>query len=105
MHHPGAQTKLAYLYSTGQGVQQSNFEALKWWQMAANQGDADAQYNLGVLYRDGIGVESDSEVSLKWFHQAAANGDQVSAGIVAEYQRTGILMKTFGTDVVQGRIE
>ena len=84
LHHPGAQNKLAFLYSKGQGVRQSDFEAFKLWQLAANQGDADAQYNLGVMYRDGLGVEPDPEASLRWFREAASNGDPVSAGIVAE---------------------
>jgi uncharacterized protein len=31
-------------------------EALKWLQMAAEAGDADAQCNLGVHYHEGLGV-------------------------------------------------
>jgi len=84
MGHPGAQNKLAFLYSSGQGVRQSDFEALKWWQAAANQGDADAQYNLGVAFRDGLGVTPNPRTSLQWFREAASNGDPVSAGIVAQ---------------------
>ena len=84
LHHPGAQNKLAFLYSEGQGVRQSDFEAFKWWQLAANQGDADAQYNLGVMYRDGLGVEPDAEKAMSWFREAAANGDPVSIGILSQ---------------------
>ena len=84
MGHPGAQNKLAFLYSSGQGVRQSDFEALKWWQAAANQGDADAQDNLGVAFRDGLGVTPNPRTSLQWFREAASNGDPVSAGIVAQ---------------------
>jgi len=86
MNHPSAQNKLGFLYSSGQGVRQSDFEAFKWWQMAANQGDADAQYNLGVMYRDGLGVESDAEKSMQWFREAASNGDPISSGIIAKYE-------------------
>jgi len=87
--HPGAQTKLGFLYGAGQGVQQSDFEALKWTHMAANQGDVDAQYNLAVMYRDGQGVVADSEMALKWFREAANNGDQVSADVMANYEKYG----------------
>jgi len=100
LHHPGAQNKLAYLYSTGQGVRQSHFEALKWWQMAANQGDADAQYNLGVIYRDGVGVEPNANESLKWFREAAANGDLLSVSVIENYQQTGSMLAIDGSRLV-----
>jgi TPR repeat protein len=31
------------MYSTGQGVPQDNKTAVKWWKLAAEQGDAEAQ--------------------------------------------------------------
>jgi len=99
LQHPGAQSKLAFLYSTGQGVKQSTFEALKWWQMAANQGDADAQYNLGVAYRDGLGVQPDADLSIKWFREAAANGNYLSAAAVENYEQTGSLLTVHGTRI------
>jgi hypothetical protein len=98
MNHAGAQTKLGYLYSAGQGVPQSDFESLKWFRMAANQGDPDAQYNLGVMYRDGLGVAPDPELSLQWFREAAANGDPVSAGVVAELERSENVVQLPGAD-------
>ncbi len=90
--HAGAQLKLGFLYLSGTGVKQSEFEAFKWLQMSANQGNADAQYNLGVMYRDGLGVEANADRALQWFHEAAAKGDEVSAGIIAEYEKTGKLI-------------
>jgi TPR repeat protein len=30
-------------------------KALKWWHMAAINGDAAAQFNLGALYANGLG--------------------------------------------------
>jgi len=91
LNHPGAQSKLGYLFLIGQGVPANTFEATKWLQMAARQGDADAQYNLAVMYRDGIGVDTDPDLAIQWFREAAANGDSVSAEVVAEYQRQGVL--------------
>ena len=36
-----AQTKLGWMYLNGRGVPQDNLEALKWFQKADAQGDAD----------------------------------------------------------------
>ncbi|MEJ8566872.1 hypothetical protein [Elongatibacter sediminis] len=91
LNHAGAQSKLGYLYLIGQGVPQDDFEAFKWLRMAAAASDADAQYNLGVMYRDGRGVPPEPGRALQWFSEAAANGDPVSAAIVEEYRRSGVL--------------
>jgi TPR repeat protein len=48
--------------------------ALKWYQLAANQGDSDAQYNLGVLYDEGNGTAQDYKTALKWYQLAADQG-------------------------------
>ena len=37
-------------YHEGSGVEQSDAEAVKWYRLAADQGDAYAQNNLGVMY-------------------------------------------------------
>ena len=37
-------------YDNGEGLEQDFKEAVKWYQKAADQGDADAQYNLGSRY-------------------------------------------------------
>jgi Sel1 repeat len=44
-----AEYYLGAMYLTGAGVEQSFEAAAKWFQKAADQNDADAQYNLGVL--------------------------------------------------------
>ncbi len=42
--------------------------------IAADQGNADAQYNLGVLYYKGYGVEQNYEEAMKWYLKAANQG-------------------------------
>ena len=37
----------------GDGAPQDYKEAVKWYRLAAEQGDANAQYNLGVMYDNG----------------------------------------------------
>ena len=38
------------MYQNGRGVPQDDAEAAKWFRLAAEQGDAEAQHNLGVMY-------------------------------------------------------
>ncbi len=45
--------------------------AVKEWQQAADQGDADAQYSLGFMYRKGQGIPQDYAEAVKWFRKAA----------------------------------
>ena len=50
-------------------------EAARWFRLAADQGDADAQHNLGVMYyADGEGVLQDNVTAHMWFNIAGANG-------------------------------
>jgi TPR repeat protein len=63
------------LYANGQGVPQDYKEAIKWYRLAAEQGDSDAQGNLGVFYEKGQGVPQDYEEAVKWFRLAANQGD------------------------------
>ena len=44
------------MYATGEGVPQDDAEAVRWFRLAAEQGDARAQFNLGVRYDTGEGV-------------------------------------------------
>ena len=42
--------------------------------LAAEQGDAGAQYNLGVIYDNGRGVAQDDKEAARWFGLAAKQG-------------------------------
>ena len=56
--------------------------------MAANQGDAAAQYNLGVCYYNGEGVTKDIKEAARLFKLAADQGDaraQCYLGVCYEY--------------------
>ena len=46
----------------------------EWTPLAAEQGDAEAQFNLGHMYRKGQGVRQDDKTALKWFRLAAEQG-------------------------------
>ena len=46
-------------------------ESIKWFRLAAEQGDELASYNLGKAYRFGVGVEKDEKVAVEYFLEAA----------------------------------
>ena len=62
------------MYDKGQGVPQSDKEAVQWFKKAAEQGYADAQYNLGCMYANGRGVPQSDKEAAKWLHKAADQG-------------------------------
>ncbi|MFZ7275211.1 tetratricopeptide repeat protein [Avibacterium avium] len=51
------------------------FQAFKWYQKAAEQGLAKAQFNLGHMYYNGQGVKQDYFQAFKWTQKAAEQGD------------------------------
>jgi TPR repeat protein len=53
-------------------------EALKWFELAAEAGDANSLAQIGQLYEEGLGVEKDEGTALKYYRKAAEKGD--SAG-------------------------
>ena len=50
-------------------------EAVKWYRLAAAQGDAHSQFQLGASYTGGRGVPRDDAEAVKWYRLAAAQGD------------------------------
>ena len=53
------------MYYNGKGVPQDYKTAVKWYTLAAEQGNADAQVNLGDMYRKGDGVQQDYKTAMK----------------------------------------
>ena len=47
---------------------------MKWFKLAAEQGNASAQYNLGVMYFNGQGGPQNDETAVKWWRLAAKQG-------------------------------
>jgi hypothetical protein len=45
---------------------------MRWYRLAADQGQADAQRNLGVMYAEGEGVPKDDVQAHLWFDLAAS---------------------------------
>ncbi len=55
-------------------MEQDYTEAVKWYKLAAEQGDKFAQENLGWFYEYGRGVEQDKSEAVKWYRLAAEQG-------------------------------
>jgi len=66
------------MYRNGDGVPQNYIEALRWFKLAAEQGDSRAQFSLGLMYYDGSGVPQNYVQAHKWLNLSAANGDEKS---------------------------
>ena len=62
------------MYSNGEGVPENNAEAVRWYRLAAEQGDAYAQSDLGFMYSNGEGVPQNNVRAYVWFSIAAAQG-------------------------------
>ena len=77
----GAQRELARRYFEEEGTRYDregvtqNYElAAQLWRLAADQGDADAQWELSVRYWEGEGVQQDKTESIRLLHLAANQG-------------------------------
>ena len=49
---------------------------MKWYTLAAEQGNALAQYNLGWMCLGGLGVPQDYVRAHMWFNLSASQGDE-----------------------------
>jgi TPR repeat protein len=79
-----AQNRLGWMYQSGQGVPQSDIEALKWYRKAAEKGYAQAQFNLGRMYEKGTGVPRDEAEAAKWYRKAAQQSEAVTKSILGK---------------------
>jgi TPR repeat protein len=87
-----AQSQLGSVYYAGAlGVEQDYEQAFHWFERAAEQGFARAQFNLGLCYErgeeelSGMGQTRDREKALEWYAKAAKQGllqAEVNAGIL-----------------------
>lgn len=69
-----------YLYYFGdKGIEKNQSEAVRLWEIAANQGDGSATYLLGLCYEDGSGVDSDYEKAREYFKLAMERGSADAA--------------------------
>ncbi len=71
-----AQNTLGLMYRDGKnGVQRDDVQAVHYFQLAANAGNADGQVNLGAMYVLARGVPQDYATALHWFQLAAVQNN------------------------------
>jgi TPR repeat protein len=56
------------LYGNGKGVPQDYQQALRWFRLASNQGNASGLITLGIMYEHGYGVTQDFVQAHKWYN-------------------------------------
>lgn len=71
-----AQTRLAWYYETGRGVERNLEKAALWFQRAAEGGNGEAMYALSVMFATGAGQARDPAVAESWLRKSAATGYQ-----------------------------
>jgi hypothetical protein len=71
------------MFYKGQGVAQSYDEAVKWYRLAAAQGESGGHFMLGTCYLQGHGVPRDVHETLRLFKRAAALGCADAAAAVS----------------------
>src|SRR6185503_7400971 len=85
----------------GTGTDTNATEAARWLRLAADRGQAVAQFHLGNLYESGLGVHKDATEAAAWYRKAAgqkepaaeyalgqcyAEGKGVTQDLVAAYK-------------------
>ena len=65
---------MGHMYRDGLGVDQDNVQAISWYEKAAQQGFAAAQYILGLCYANGRGVPPNNMLAEKHYGLAAKQG-------------------------------
>jgi uncharacterized protein len=80
-----AQGIIGVMYAKGEGVPQSDAEAVKWYRLAADQGNAAAQLALASMYAKGRGIPQSDADAAKWYRRAADQGEswaQTNLGVM-----------------------
>ena len=78
------------MYRDGRGVAQNVDEMLRWWRMAAEGGNFDAQFALGNLYSGGFEVAKDNILAYMWFDILAAQAKEGFIGKIAASNRKAL---------------
>ena len=80
-----AQYLLGYCYFNGQGVEEDEEEAMKWWRVAAENGDDQAMFELAECLYD----EDEHEEAFDWFVKAKDAGNEDAWYYLGWYYFTG----------------
>jgi tetratricopeptide (TPR) repeat protein len=77
------------MFAIGEGVEKDMTEATYWFQQAAEQGNAEAQFSLGNIYTEGLGTAKNEVEAVRWYRKAAEQGHVKSQAIVGRMPAKG----------------
>ncbi|MET0605164.1 MAG: hypothetical protein ABWZ80_01800, partial [Beijerinckiaceae bacterium] len=72
---PAAAHEIGVRLIDGRGVPRDPKAALKWFERAANEGLAPAQFRVGNMLEKGVGAARDPKLAKSWYERAAAKGN------------------------------
>ena len=84
------------LFCAGEGIPENDAEAVKWYLLAAEQGNSIAQNNLGAMYFAGEGIEENQVEAYKWFFISGELGNDDGRGnseFAGESMMSGEILK------------
>jgi len=70
-------------------------EALKWFELSARKGNADAMYNLAYMYENGEGMDQNYPNAMSWYRKAIVKGhiaSMIALGII--YQNNDMYLES-----------
>lgn len=85
--HPRAQALLGYIFDKAE----DNAAAMRYYRMAADQGDPAGDYGVASLYLAGEGVDKDQAEGVRWMSMAAEKGYGPAVQVMAEAYLDGSL--------------
>ena len=87
---PAGFYRLGRLYETGREVEKDHFEALRYYEEAANRGHLEAQFSAALIMLGALpGSPHSPNRAFHWFSQAAAKGHSMAAYFMAMSYRAG----------------
>lgn len=90
--NPAAQVQVAHYYYAGDenaDIEQDYRQAIGWFEKAALQLSAEAQYYLGIMHRTGQGVTRDRTEGLRWLYLAEVKAYVPAFLLLAEINARG----------------
>ena len=87
--NPSAQVFIGLMYNQGNGVEQDENEASKWYALASEQDYAPAKWRLAMLYYHGSGLTQSYQKAADLYHSAAKQGDVYSQKALGEMYSQG----------------
>ncbi len=84
-----AQCTLAMMYSSGNGVDLEERQAVYWFELAAAQGYRDAEYFLAKIHEQGWGTDRSLDQAIHWYQRCVEHGDPRCTARLMQLQPLG----------------